>query len=236
MIIKLLTGQPGSHVLSVDYRGFGDSSWAVPTQEGLIMDSIAAYEWLLKQGVNPSKIILTGHSLGTGVATNLARHLDTERKDYASLLLLSAYASIGDAAIGYGTVPLLGPIHGIPFLESFFKSNMIDTWLSFYNIRHVLKPILIIHGKSDGDVQPWQAQALFIEAASARLNTVWIDSHWDLRNMYFSPDGKFKVERIGEGEVWMSGNVMLLLVDHAGHNSLSKFLVVEDAILSLNTI
>jgi abhydrolase domain-containing protein 12 len=91
----MLTSQPHCHVLAIDYRGFGDSTWAVPTQAGLQIDALAAYSWLIDHGVTGSRIVVTGHSLGSGVATDLVRHLEETGKSYAGLLLLSAYASIG---------------------------------------------------------------------------------------------------------------------------------------------
>jgi acetyl esterase/lipase len=193
---------------------------------------MASYNWLVSRGVDASRIIITGHSLGTGVATDLAKRLETEGRPYAGLLLLSAYASIGDAAIGYGTLPILRPIRGIPFLEDLVKSAMVDKWMSYVSIRAVTRPTLIIHGLDDWDISPWQSQALFLETSSARANESWIDGHWKLRGDQHLLDGKISTIKSSEGEIWTYGDVTLLQVAHAGHNSLSKFLIVEDAILN----
>jgi abhydrolase domain-containing protein 12 len=63
------------HVIAIDYRGFADSSHAIPTEATIRIDALSAYNWILKQGVEPHRIILIGHSLGSGVATDLAHVL-----------------------------------------------------------------------------------------------------------------------------------------------------------------
>ncbi|KAI8847981.1 Alpha/Beta hydrolase protein [Chytridium lagenaria] len=65
------------NVVTIDYRGFGNSE-GTPSEDGLALDARAAWDWLLQRGVPPSNIILVGHSLGTGVATRLARDLSDD--------------------------------------------------------------------------------------------------------------------------------------------------------------
>ncbi|KAL2919281.1 hypothetical protein HK105_200924 [Polyrhizophydium stewartii] len=204
-----------SHVLAIDYRGFGDSSSAVPTEQGLALDAIAAYEWLIARGVPPQKIVLVGHSLGTGVATDLAFHLTNRIKSpspqlFGGLILLSGYASICDAALGYPMVPVLLPFRGFDALENFIKSKMIDKWDSAHKIGMIRAPILIIHGKRDFEIQPWQGRALFLEAAGGRLGQKLVEDggYWQLRlsTSKFSPrelDG-IVVTDLGQndGEIW----------------------------------
>lgn len=65
----------GYDVLSFDYRGYGESSPAEPTQEGLVADTCHVFAWLAE---NPSFRVLptfvVGQSLGGAVAiTSLAR-------------------------------------------------------------------------------------------------------------------------------------------------------------------
>lgn len=67
----------GANVLTIDYRGFGDSG-GNPTEEGLGRDARAAWNWLLDEGAKPSDIILMGQSLGTGVAALLAANLELD--------------------------------------------------------------------------------------------------------------------------------------------------------------
>lgn len=55
-----------------DYRGFGKSE-GVPTEQGVLEDAEAAFEWLKKKsGKEPSDMILVGHSIGGAPAVHLA--------------------------------------------------------------------------------------------------------------------------------------------------------------------
>jgi abhydrolase domain-containing protein 12 len=58
----------------IDYRGFGDSE-GVPSQEGLIDDAHAAWNWLLENGARQEDISIFGSSLGTAVGTHLVHEL-----------------------------------------------------------------------------------------------------------------------------------------------------------------
>ncbi|KAF4017374.1 hypothetical protein G4228_009150 [Cervus hanglu yarkandensis] len=62
-LVKVLSNG-GFHVLSVDYRGFGDST-GTPTEDGLTADAVCVYEWT-KARSGPTPVCLWGHSLGTG--------------------------------------------------------------------------------------------------------------------------------------------------------------------------
>ncbi|KAI6042625.1 Alpha/Beta hydrolase protein [Pisolithus marmoratus] len=54
-----------ANVLAIDYRGFGDSQ-GTPSETGLMIDSRAAWDWLITNGAKPENIVIVGHSLGTG--------------------------------------------------------------------------------------------------------------------------------------------------------------------------
>ena len=58
----------GLGVVLVEYRGYGASTGASPSEEGLYADAEAALDLLAARGVGPDHIVLWGTSLGTGVA------------------------------------------------------------------------------------------------------------------------------------------------------------------------
>lgn len=68
-----LLRQLGYHVISLDYRGYGDSDHVSPTEEGVVLDAIAVFQYIRNLTANP--IFVWGHSLGTGVATNMLSQL-----------------------------------------------------------------------------------------------------------------------------------------------------------------
>lgn len=64
----------------MDYRGFGDST-GTPSEDGLVEDARTAYEFVVSRlgHAGPIRhIILAGHSLGTGVISQLAARLVAE--------------------------------------------------------------------------------------------------------------------------------------------------------------
>jgi fermentation-respiration switch protein FrsA (DUF1100 family) len=97
-------------VLLPEYRGYGRSSGAGdPSEEALVADGLKFYDELLRQPeVDPARIIVQGHSLGGGVAAQVAA-----RRLPGALILESTFTSIADFAWGYGVPPFLArnPFH-----------------------------------------------------------------------------------------------------------------------------
>ncbi|RMY51761.1 hypothetical protein D0863_14483 [Hortaea werneckii] len=66
---RLFASLPNTHILTVDYRGFGHSTGS-PTEQGLVIDGIALVEWVLNVAkIPPERIVIVGQSLGTAVAS-----------------------------------------------------------------------------------------------------------------------------------------------------------------------
>jgi len=140
----------GSSLLMIDYRGYGRSSgW--PTENGIYRDADAAYDYLLKRGYPPSKIVLHGESLGSAVAVDLA-----VRRPCAGLILEAPFTSAHELA---GTVlPVVGPL----LIWSFDTQRKIG---------RVRAPIYIVHGDRDEMIPQRMGQALF--AAAPQPKTFW---------------------------------------------------------------
>lgn len=85
---KAFTARLGVNVLAVDYRGFGDST-GNPSEAGLIQDGKAAFDWLLSNGAKVEDILIVGHSLGTGVSSQLVAKLDAEGLAPRGVVLLA---------------------------------------------------------------------------------------------------------------------------------------------------
>ncbi|KAI8905152.1 Alpha/Beta hydrolase protein [Gorgonomyces haynaldii] len=229
---QMLTRLPGAHVLAIDYRGFGDSSSVIPTETGLCTDALAAYHWLRERKVPGKRIVITGHSLGSGIATHLAAHLSQAGEPYGGLLILSGYASLIDAAMGYGTVPLLKPFQGISFIEEAFRKLITQRFMSVHNIRKVNRPVLLVHGKRDHDINHWNAKALFMELLGARSNLSLVQHPYlDLKSHTLDiQQHPVKTYEMNAGDLWEAKMLYLLQVEYAGHNNLAKHLIVEDTI------
>lgn len=137
----------GLNVLSVDYRGFGESEGS-PTEAGLYKDATACYNYLAMQKmVDPKRIIIYGFSLGTGVAVDLA-----SRGIAAGALILEAsYTSFPDVAQRfYPYVPL--------------KLLMRNRFNSIEKIDRILIPKLFVHSSTDENIPYSQGRLLFEKA------------------------------------------------------------------------
>ena len=64
-------------MLLFDYRGYGTSQ-GKPSEEGTYLDAEAAWDYLIRQGASPEKIILYGQSLGGAVAEDFTQHAHLE--------------------------------------------------------------------------------------------------------------------------------------------------------------
>ena len=133
----------GFNVFAFDYRGFGRNS-GIPSEAGLYEDALTAYRHLTEGlGVAPSRIILSGRSLGSAVAIDLATRVPS-----GGMLLLSAIDSVpARAARLYPWAPV--------------------TWLASLQFDSLAKapriqiPVLQVHAPEDWLVPLETARALF---------------------------------------------------------------------------
>jgi fermentation-respiration switch protein FrsA (DUF1100 family) len=135
----------GFNVLEIDYRGFGPTPGR-PSEAGMNEDSEAAYQELLRRGVPPNRIILLGHSLGSGPAVLLAT-----RHKAAALVLFGAFTSVPDAAA-----------ERYPYLP--VRLAIAVQFNSLARIGDVHMPVLITHTRGDTLIPYSHALKLFAAA------------------------------------------------------------------------
>jgi fermentation-respiration switch protein FrsA (DUF1100 family) len=148
----------GFAVLGFDYRGYGASSGGPTTTSGAIRDIESVYQYAVHTlGVQPSRLVLYGRSLGGGPATDLAARLPS-----AGLVLESTFTS---AFVVMTRIPLL------PF----------DRFPNLRHVRRVHAPVLVIHGTADEVIPVSHGRRLY-EAATAPKRALWVDGahHNDL--------------------------------------------------------
>lgn len=87
-IYKDLTTRWNANVLAIDYRGFADST-GTPSEDGLTKDARAAWDWLISNGAASKDILIMGHSLGTGVSSQLGAQLGREGTRPRGIVLMS---------------------------------------------------------------------------------------------------------------------------------------------------
>jgi len=150
----------GVGVLLVEYRGYGSMGGA-PTEQGLYLDAKAALDALAKDGIPPERVVLSGTSLGTGVAAEMA----AEGRG-AALILISPYTSIPRLA---GRIA--------PFLPT--SLIVTDRFATLDKAPRIHAPTLVIHGDAD-EVVPYDMGREVAARLGAKLITVKGGHHNDL--------------------------------------------------------
>jgi uncharacterized protein len=151
----------GIGVLLVEYRGYGAAP-GDPGEEAFYRDAEAALAALVESGVRNEDIVLSGTSLGTGVAAEMAA-----RGHGARLVLVTPYTSI--PAVAGRLVPIL-PM-------SVIVADRFDTLGKAGRIRQAT---LVIHGDEDELIPYEMGKAVTAAIAGARLVTVPGGHHNDL--------------------------------------------------------
>jgi alpha-beta hydrolase superfamily lysophospholipase len=155
--------QLGFAVLGIDYRGFGRSTPALPSERMACEDAQAAWRWLAQQHPQAQRYVY-GHSLGAAIAV----HLMTEVDDAAGLIVEGAFTSIPDLfeTMRWGWLPL--------------TSLITQRFDAAERVPRVRVPLLVVHGSEDELIRPAMGRALFERAtAPKRFLLVEGGSHHD---------------------------------------------------------
>jgi hypothetical protein len=152
--------EAGFNVLDIDYRGFGLTP-GQPSEAAMYEDSEAAYQALLQRGVPANRIILFGHSLGSGPAVLLAT-----RHEAAALVLFGAFTSLPDAAafrypylpvrlavkVQFNSLARIGAVH-MPIVVAHSSGDTVIPYsegLAIFAAAHEPKRFIAIDPMNDG--------------------------------------------------------------------------------------
>jgi hypothetical protein len=145
-VVELFRDRVNATVFVYDYRGYGRSEGR-PTEAGVLTDARAARRWLAGHaGVREADVVVAGHSLGSGVAVDLAA-ADGAR----GLILEGAFTNLPDVAEAH-----------VPFLP--VRAVMQTRLNSVGKIAAYRGPLLQVHGDADGVVPYSQGRRLFAAA------------------------------------------------------------------------
>ncbi len=137
----------GASILAYDYRGFGESEKRPIDEQGLYRDAEGAYNYLRRvRGVPAARIIIFGHSLGSGVAAELATHTEA-----AGFVVEGAFTGVDARA---------------QELYPFFpvQALMSNHFPSLARIDRVSMPKLFLHAVDDSVIPIAHGRALFDKA------------------------------------------------------------------------
>ena len=137
----------GLTVFLFDYRGYGRSE-GIPSEEGLYLDGLAAYDHLRSEKKIPSgRIIAYGSSLGAAVAGELAR-----QRPVAGLILETPFPSVEAVA--------RSAFRGLPahlLVQARFELSR--------RLKEIHLPVLVLHGDRDS-VIPFELGRAVFDAAN----------------------------------------------------------------------
>ena len=167
----------GLNLLAFDYRGYGESG-GTPSEQGLYTDAAAAYDYLRTvRGVPAERILIFGHSLGSGVATELATRVKA-----AGLIVEGAFTSVPDR--GSEIYPYL-PVRLV-------ASNR---FASIDKVKRIAMPKLFLHAPADDIIPIAHGRRLFAEAAPPKRMVETRGGHEDAytvdRAVYYGAIAEF---------------------------------------------
>lgn len=134
----------GFSVLALDYRGFGRSDAATPSEALANEDARAAWNWLAARYPDRPRYIF-GHSLGGAIAIELASQVEDE----AGTMVEGAFTSLPDVVgtMKWGWLPIS------PFITQRFDA--------LRRVAAIGSPLLVVHGSSDNLIKPELGRRLF---------------------------------------------------------------------------
>jgi uncharacterized protein len=157
----------GFSVLAIDYRGFGKSTPALPSEDMAYEDAQAAWGWLAAKYPQRPRYIF-GHSLGGAIAIDLAARVQDER----GVIVEGTFTSIPDVAssMKWGWVPV-GPL-------------ITQRFEAVKKVAKVGAPLLVVHGERDNLIKSELGRKLY-EAAQGRKRFLLVEggSHYSTMSM-----------------------------------------------------
>lgn len=147
----------GFSVLAVDYRGYGKSRGAFPSESRVYEDAEAAWNYLVAlRQIEPGRLFIYGHSLGAALAIELG----LRRPEAAGIIVEGAFTSLSDMAKRrYWMFPV-----------DWLLNQRFDSLVKVANLQ---VPILFIHGTADDEVPHEMSEHLF-SASRGRKSLVLI--------------------------------------------------------------
>lgn len=150
----------GYDVLYLDYRGYGKSGGSIRSETQLIQDAQFVYDDL-KDRYGESSIVLSGTSMGSGIAVQLAASNNPHK-----LMLNSPYASLKQLIR-----------EKVPIVPAFIVRYKLE---SLHYLDEVECPIYIFHGEEDQLIPPAHARALKAARENIHLSIIEGYGHNDL--------------------------------------------------------
>lgn len=135
-----------SRVLLFDYTGYGGNA-GTPSENEINKDGLAAFDYLVDTGADPSQIVVYGESLGGSVALAVA-----SRRPCAGVVLQSSFSSLSSMARR---------------LYPWFPLGSVLARGAYPNARRAASltaPLLLVHG-TDDEIVPYSESEILLRSA-----------------------------------------------------------------------
>ncbi len=140
--------QIGFSVLTIDYRGYGNSGGNFPSEQQVYEDALAAWLYLTKKRrISPKNIYIYGESLGGAVAIDLA----VKHPEAGGVIVQSSFTSMIAVAKKQANWLSLLPLQSI----------VTEKFDSLSKVSKLKIPVLFLHGKADKIVPYSMSQQLY---------------------------------------------------------------------------
>jgi hypothetical protein len=175
-VINVLTNNK-MNLMLIDYRGYGRSE-GVPSIEGIYEDARATYQYLCsRKDIDSSKIIIYGHSLGTFVATHLAKKYPA-----AGVVLegvISNTTEMRDVALKHNAPWYLR------WLVAIDADSVVMNLDNLKEMKYIKQPLLVVTGERDNISPPAMAEEIYAESVSS-IKRIEIIPNGEHKDLYFS--------------------------------------------------
>ena len=131
--------EAGFSIVAVDYRGWGDSTPIIPSEETIVADAWRAWDELARRQPDPRRRVIYGHSMGGTIAVRLASELSYGR-DFGALAIESTFTSLPDVAAAAGFWGRVGATLTTMEFDARSRIGAVDA------------PVWILHGGRDRTV------------------------------------------------------------------------------------
>jgi uncharacterized protein len=144
----------GLSVFAFDYRGYGKSEGAFPSETAVYADAERAWDYLIQdRKIPPKQIAIYGHSLGGAIAINLATH----HPDAGGLIVQSSFSSALDMAKRNWWTAI--------FPVDMLLNQHFD---SIHKVPQLKMPVLYLHGTADTLIPFEMSQRLYVKTRSPK--------------------------------------------------------------------
>lgn len=141
-------------VFAYEYPGYSIAE-GVASEENCYLAIDAAYEYLVKKrGIDPSRIVVYGRSIGTGPTVDLV----ARNPEIRGMVLLSPIESCGRAIFGKTTARV---------------GYNLDIFRNYEKLDEVECPVLVMHGTAD-EIVPWHNGRAIHRKCRNSVEPLWV--------------------------------------------------------------